>query len=443
MFSRTCVLVLLLQTSGFLLQVNGFTDCSDFFLGQCTGDLNAEIIQFNTGSQEKCQAHCELFDGCQFYSFYESPTQNVDCHLFNEPFSAYVNHCNLRGGPKIQDAANQGSTCFSPSGNTCEVSQLSDCNFYGSIIEGTWSAPTALACEKVCGGYNPAGEPGCEMWTFEKQEQKCSLYDSAEMKCNVAFGPSSGSPADCGGITFPPGPTPSPIDPPTPDFCPDNGLEIKPDPDHCDGFLECWNGVLTAQQCPFCDYYDVDKQQCNQPPTVDCGSRPEPPPVETCDSCTPMGKCPCPWGYFPDPHDCNQYVYCQGDGSPGEFDCSNTTFTGLYNTEKIQCDFPDRVTCGKRPICRGPDPYSQCQCQGAEPVAPKDCSSTQGVYVLEDPYDCQHFQVCMNGQLAQDIRCPPDQYFPQGGQQCEAGDGSVCKGRPMCNENGVECTCFG
>merc|ERR1711973_6195 len=215
MSSRTCVLALLLQTSGFLLQVNGFTDCSDFFLGQCTGDLNAEIIQFNTGSQEKCQAHCELFDGCQFYSFYETPTQNVDCHLFNEPFSAYVNHCNLRGGPKIQ------------------------------IIEGTWSAPTALACEKICGGYNPAGEPGCEMWTFEKQEQKCSLNDSAEMKCNVAFGPSSGSPADCGGITFPPGPTPSPIDPPTPDFCPDNGLEIKPDPNHCDGFLECWNGVLT------------------------------------------------------------------------------------------------------------------------------------------------------------------------------------------------------
>ena len=33
-----------------------------------------------------------------------------------------------------------------------------------------------------CRGYNPAGEPGCEMWTFEKQEQKCSLYDSAEMK---------------------------------------------------------------------------------------------------------------------------------------------------------------------------------------------------------------------------------------------------------------------
>ena len=33
---------------------------------------------------------------------------------------------------------------------------------------------------------------------------------------------------------------------------------------HFTRFLECWNGVLTAQQCPFCDYYDVDKQQCNQ-----------------------------------------------------------------------------------------------------------------------------------------------------------------------------------
>ena len=58
-------------------------------------------------------------------------------------------------------------------------------------------------------------------------------------------------------------------------------------------------------------FHSKFRSQLLQPPTVDCGSRPEPPPVETCDSCTPMGKCPCPWGYFPDPHDCNQYVYCQ------------------------------------------------------------------------------------------------------------------------------------
>ena len=59
------------------------------------------------------------------------------------------------------------------------------------------------------------------------------------------------------------------------------------------------------------NFHSESRSQLLQPPTVDCGSRPEPPPVETCDSCTPMGKCPCPWGYFPDPHDCNQYVYCQ------------------------------------------------------------------------------------------------------------------------------------
>ena len=73
--------------------------------------------------------------------------------------------------------------------------------------------------------------------------------------------------------------------------------------------------MLKAQGCiahfEFQIFHSKFRSQLLQPPTVDCGSRPEPPPVETCDSCTPMGKCPCPWGYFPDPHDCNQYVYCQ------------------------------------------------------------------------------------------------------------------------------------
>ena len=73
--------------------------------------------------------------------------------------------------------------------------------------------------------------------------------------------------------------------------------------------------MLKSQRCiahlDFQIFHSKFRSQLLQPPTVDCGSRPEPPPVETCDSCTPMGKCPCPWGYFPDPHDCNQYVYCQ------------------------------------------------------------------------------------------------------------------------------------
>merc|ERR1719341_1560666 len=96
-------------------------------------------------------------------------------HLYDEKFSAYVNHCNLRGGPK-REGANQGSSCFDASGDTCEVAQQEDCILFGAIIDGTDSASTALNCEKVCGGY-----PDCQMWTFEEEEERCSLYDDAGM----------------------------------------------------------------------------------------------------------------------------------------------------------------------------------------------------------------------------------------------------------------------
>merc|ERR1711971_1533354 len=104
------------------LQIQAFTDCSEFFLGACNGDDYAAFIKFNTGTQAKCQAHCTIEEDCQFYRFEADPQQGVDCHLYDEKFSAYVNHCNLRGGPK-REGANQGSSCFDASGDTCEVAQ--------------------------------------------------------------------------------------------------------------------------------------------------------------------------------------------------------------------------------------------------------------------------------------------------------------------------------
>merc|ERR1711971_1505715 len=89
------------------LQIQAFTDCSEFFLGACNGDDYAAFIKFNTGTQAKCAAHCGIEEDCQFYRFEADPQQGVDCHLYDEKFSAYVNHCNLRGGPK-REGVNQG-----------------------------------------------------------------------------------------------------------------------------------------------------------------------------------------------------------------------------------------------------------------------------------------------------------------------------------------------
>ena len=75
-----------------------------------------------------------------------------------------------------------------------------------------------------------------------------------------------------------------------------------------------------------------------QPPTVDCAPRPEPDVPDICDSCQPTanGRCPCPWGYFPDLYDCDHYVYCEGTETPRENDCSDTVDNGLYNPDLIQ-----------------------------------------------------------------------------------------------------------
>merc|ERR1712037_337257 len=130
------------------LEIQAFTDCSEFILGDCSGDASAVLMQFNTGTQDKCSAHCGIEDKCQFYRFEANPSQGVNCYLFKEPFGAYVNHCDLRGGPK-REGADQGSSCFSPTGDTCETSQQEDCYLYGGVIDETDSAPSALACEQI------------------------------------------------------------------------------------------------------------------------------------------------------------------------------------------------------------------------------------------------------------------------------------------------------
>ena len=127
----------------------------EFFLGGCSGDDYAAFIKFNTGSQDKCSVSIKI---CPFNSYNSISNQLFQLHFFyliihsrptaalkkavsftdlrkirlkeltatssslnpsnyyflsipsisqtifffyfSEPFRAYVNHCNLRGGPK-------------------------------------------------------------------------------------------------------------------------------------------------------------------------------------------------------------------------------------------------------------------------------------------------------------------------------------------------------
>jgi len=414
-----------------------FEDCKDYMSSKCAGDPYSEVIAFNVGSQELCQAHCELFENCQFYSFHILPTQGVDCHLYDEPFTAYVNHCKEVGGP-AKGSSDLHGPCFSPDPDSCEIQQYGDCNMFGQVEEEVDSVTDKFKCEQFC-SLNKV----CQYWTYNTETQSCKLFNDDGKKCNVAFGPHSGSPFECGSdpddITTnrPPDPT---VDPDCGVTCPSEGLALFEDCHSCGRFYECFNGALTQRTCPYCNHFDPRSGFCNQPPTVDCGSRPVPDP-DDCHECEQEPPCLCPMGYFPDPWDCDTYVYCS-DSKHTDYSCSNGTFSGLYNDKKIQCDFPERVQCENRPICRG-DSYTKCQCQGAKEAEPATCAGTSGVIIVEDPYNCQHFLVCVNGNMMQEVFCAAGQYLPPGGQECVAGDGSVCGGRPVCEDIQAtkKCTC--
>jgi len=439
---------LLLASLASLAPCRAATDCTEYMLNDCTPPKYREY--FNAGSQELCQAHCFLFGWCSFYAYHFGGSEGIDCYLYDDDFSSYMDSCNVQGGPKRQ-GSDQAGSCFHPDTSSCEVSQKAICNL-GRVDQETEGSDSPEFCETLCGV-----DGDCEYWTYNYKDQKCQTYASLpnfNEECEVFFGPKNHKPEDCsdnGGGDNNGGTTP----PPCGDDCnqcsgsakcPASGLAYFKDNCKCDGYFECFNGVMTSRTCDYCMLWDEGRAECDQPATVECGGRDEldnghyP---EDCPDYDPDTPAPCvfPVGYFPDPYDCDQYAYCTG-GVPGYVGCSNTTFSGLYNPEEVYCDFDYRVECGSRPICRGAE-HRQCQCQGVPVEEPRTCADTSGVTVLEDPYNCQHFHVCNGGALLTEVFCEEGLYLAHNDQSCKPGDGSVCGGRPVCGDikASSQCTC--
>ena len=156
--------------------------CHDYGFNKCSGDLYAQIFELNTGSQAICQNLCGTLPECQFYAFYKEPVQNVDCHLFKEPFSAYINHCQIRIGPP--NVFGGTSECLTPEEHTCDIEQSGNCNLFGRIMETNLDTPTVETCQEVC-NINKM----CKYWEWSVEREVCSLYDSDEKDCGIVFGP--------------------------------------------------------------------------------------------------------------------------------------------------------------------------------------------------------------------------------------------------------------
>jgi len=169
--------------------------------------------------------------------------------------------------------------------------------------------------------------------------------------------------------------------------CPqDASIHRMADPDDCTSYWWCsapTNNCPTHRQCERSYLFDPNLGLCADNRRVDCGDRPcldpihcpsehpttpSPPPTTTpCDhtfDCKAAGD-----GWFGDEYNCRKYWHCY-EGQGEHFTCRDNL---LYNAELIQCDYPERVDCGDRPICGPCD--EDCHTQPPPPttIPPERC----------------------------------------------------------------------
>eukprot|EP00088_Acartia_fossae_P027274 TRINITY_DN2801_c0_g1_i1.p1 TRINITY_DN2801_c0_g1~~TRINITY_DN2801_c0_g1_i1.p1 ORF type:complete len:197 (+),score=19.11 TRINITY_DN2801_c0_g1_i1:59-592(+) len=75
-----------------------------------------------------------------------------------------------------------------------------------------------------------------------------------------------------------------------------------------------------------------------------------------------------PDGYYPDMYNCRKYFHCYS-GQMEHVTCENGEY---YNADLIQCDWPDRVDCGGRPVC------DECDHDCFTQTAPPSTTARQG-----------------------------------------------------------------
>ena len=163
--------------------------------------------------------------------------------------------------------------------------------------------------------------------------------------------------------------------------------------------------------------------QSNTTTTPDCGH------VMDCTNMTS--------GWYADPFNCRKYWHCL-NGSGDHLICRDNL---LFNDIDVQCDYPDRVDCGDRPICDDCDENCE-QASTPAPTSPDcghvmDCSNmTNGWY--PDPYNCRKYWHCADGE-GEHYTCKDDMLFDPDHVWCDTTDRVDCGERPICDDCDENC----
>merc|ERR1712004_742417 len=157
-------------------------------------------------------------------------------------------------------------------------------------------------------------------------------------------------------------------------YCPEDGQidHTYADPEHCSRFWDCYNGCMTHMQCQQDYLYDKN---------------------------------------------CRKYIQCTG-GLPDLHTCNPGL---LYRPSNVQCDYPDRVDCGDRPVCDDND--ENCEDHHLTTTTPKpspcddiECDHGDDFYPEGTCKPC--FCQCHDG-VQDEICCQPGLVFNPATNTCD------------------------
>jgi len=215
--------------------------------------------------------------------------------------------------------------------------------------------------------------------------------------------------------------------------CPQSGLHLYPDENNCNKYYECYYGQLNNITCEKDYLYNEVYRWCDFPDHVECGSR------LVCegdgtdcyehhiDNNIPTSSpddgfdCPEPQGFFADDKNCAKYWQCSNNVAIHHTCDTKGGIQLLYRPSNIQCDYPERVDCGNRPICEDVENDENCNRHTTtpKPITPCDgipCDHGDGFYPEGDCVQC--FCRCSGG-VHYETCCQPGLFFNPAIEECD------------------------
>jgi len=338
-----------------------------------------------------------------------------------------------------------------PSGRCCEADGFfaeadpEACSFYYDCVEGTIS-------HKQCEPLSADGLPR----VFDEVFDWCAYredVDCGSRPCN--------DPAMC--ATQPPKTTPTTTaDCGTVADCKELGDGYFPDPYNCRKYWHCYKGEGEHIICPDDpatgepEVYDLVFNGCNFQELTDCGERPI---CDECDNNCQAGHTTTPDcghfmdcadkedGWYADDFNCRKYWHCSG-GHGSHLMCDDKDGDHLlYNADKVQCDFPNRVDCGERQVCDECDNNcheNECEdCGGDADCGPPDhhpddicVGRNDGWY--PDLFNCAKYWHC-SAEKGTHFLCASGLVYESNKVQCDWPDRVDCGSRPTCDQCDENC----